>query len=902
MKLFNLTALKMPVLPQPALFALLFLAAAPALAQTPPPYRNPALPVEARVDDLLGRMRPEEKFWQLFMVAESWDLPKERYAQGAFGFEGGASDGKAEGQMIALSDSGSALGLAQRINAAQHFFVEKTRLGIPILPFAEALHGLVRAGATVFPQSIALAASFDTSLMRRVSGAIAAETRACGIRMVLSPVVNIADDPRWGRTEETYGEDPWLASAMGVAFVSEFEKAGVVTNPKHFVANSGPGGHDSYPIHYTERLLEELYFPPFKACIQHGGSRSVMAAYNSIDGTPCTASDWLLQQKLKKEWDFQGFVISDAGATGGSNCLHMTAKDYYESTVRAMNNGLDVIFQTDFNHYKLFQPPFLDGSIAPQAIDQALRRVLRAKFQLGLFDDPYVDTTRAAACFGRTSHRALAREAAQKSIVLLKNEGPTLPFSKSEKSVAVIGADAAEARLGGYSGPGFGKISILDGIRRALGDSADVRYAPGCGRAAPEYVPVPAAFLSQRLEGKTVAGLKGEYFNGIRPEGVPDLVRTDAAVDFGWTLYSPDPAINYDWFSVRWTGYLTFPETGRFGIGIEGNDGYRLYLDGVLVIDNWVKGSYRSILKDFAFEQGRPYAIRIEFFESSGSVRFRLVWKNPAWPTPEPAIGEAVETARSCAAIVAVVGIEEGEGRDRSTLQLPGRQEELILRLAALGKPLAVVLTGGSAVTMQRWYAQAPAILSCWYPGEQGGAAVADVLFGDYNPAGRLPITFPLTEGQLPLLYHHKPTGRNDDYLDSSGEALFPFGFGLSYTSFEYGALRIEPSAIGAGDSARVTLRVENTGAVAGEEVVQLYIRDLYASVARPLKELKGCARIRLNAGESRALQFLITPDQLSMPDAQLKRVVEPGAFRILLGASSKDIRLRGTLTVREGQ
>ena len=867
-------------------------------AQTKEPYKDSTLPIDVRVKDLLGRMTPEEKFWQCFMVAESWELSKERYINGAFGFEGGESEGTAAGQTIALPEDGSALGLARRINTAQRFFKEKTRLGIPVISFGEALHGLCRDGATSFPQAIGLAATFDTSLMHKVSKAIAEETRSCGIRMVLSPVVNIADDPRWGRTEETYGEDPWLSSAMGVAFVSEFEKSGIITDPKHFVANAGSGGRDSYPIHFNERYLEEIFFPPFKACIQQGGSRSVMAAYNSLDGTPCTANDWLLNRKLKEEWKFTGFVISDAGATGGSNCLHMTARDYYESTVNAMNNGLDVIFQTDFNHYKLFQPPFLDGSVRQEAINQAVTRVLRAKFQSGLFDNPFVDTISAHNCFGKPEHLDLAREAARESIVLLKNDRNTLPFSNSIKSVAVIGLDASEARLGGYSGHGFKKVSILEGIRNRFSDASVVRYAPGCGRTSPEYSTVPSEFLSCSMNDKVIQGMKGEYFNNINMEGDPVLLRNDPDIDFRWTLYSPDPLINYDWFSVRWTGNLRVPETGMYSIGIEGNDGYRLYIDEAPVIDHWVKGSFGTRLENQYFKKGKSYKIRIEFFETSGSVKFRLVWNKGEYKSWMKAMDSAAETARQCDAIIVAAGIEEGEGRDRAFLNLPGHQEELILRLAKLGKPMAIVLIGGSAVTMNHWIDQVPAIIDAWYPGEQGGNAVADVLFGDYSPAGRLPLTFPLTEGQLPLNYNHKPTGRNDDYLDISGEALFPFGFGLSYSTFEYTDLFIGKSTLKADESTVVTLKVQNTGKTAGEEVVQLYIKDVYASVARPIKELKGCKRVRLEPGEISEVSFEITPGMLSMLNADLDTVVEPGEFRILIGASSKDIRLRGILTV----
>ena len=462
------------------------------------PYKDPKVPVEDRVKDLLSRMTQEEKFWQMFMIPGDLSKDKEKYKTGIFGFQVSTvgQNGNAAGQMLSYAAGASAIETAEMVNEMQHFFIEKSRLGIPIIPFDEALHGLVRRGATAFPQSIALAATWNTELMHQVSKAIATECKTRGIRQILSPVVNIASDVRWGRTEETYGEDPYLASEMGVAFVSEFEKMGVITTPKHYLANVGDGGRDSYPIHFNERLLREIYLPPFEACFKRGGSRSVMTSYNSLDGSPCTANDWLLNQILKKEWGFKGFVISDAGATGGANVLHFTAKDYPESTAKSINNGLDVIFQTSYDHYKLFSPPFYDGRINQETIDNAVSRVLRMKFEMGLFDHPYIETKAAGEWNGHPTHRQLTKQAAKESMVLLKNEKQTLPLRKSIKSIAVIGADAAEARLGGYAGPGISPVSIVEGIKNKLGKQTEVRYAKGCDRENIEYVTVAPEFLS----------------------------------------------------------------------------------------------------------------------------------------------------------------------------------------------------------------------------------------------------------------------------------------------------------------------------------------------------------------------------------------------------------------------
>ena len=857
---------------------LLSLLAAPALAQTGPlSYRDTRLPVGERVRDLLGRMTLPEKFWQLFMIPGDLDDPANDWSAGVFGLQ--------------IAGRGTAREHAERINAIQRYFVERTRLGIPIIPFEEALHGLAQSGATAFPQAIALAASWDTAMVARVAAAAAAETRSRGIRQVLSPVVNIASDARWGRVEETYGEDPYLASAMARAFVASFEQAGVITTPKHFVANVGDGGRDSYPIAFSERTLEELYFPPFRSAVQDAHARSIMTAYNSVGGEPATQHRGLLTEKLKGAWGFPGFVISDAAATGGAVVLHRTELSTAAAAKHALESGLDVIFQSSYPQHRPYLDAFQRGMIADSVIDGAVSRVLRAKFELGLFEQPFADPDSAAAWNGHAEHRRLALEAARAGIVLLRNQRATLPLSRS-LTVALIGTDAAEARLGGYSGPGIEKVSILDGVREKVG-IARLRYAPGPGRQNAGYSVVPA----ERLGGGT--GLSAEYFDNPTLEGEPRLSRTDPRVDFTWTFNSPGRGIPLDWYSVRWTGALTAPPGGIRRIGVEGNDGYRLYVDGRLLIDNWKKQSAGVRLANLAVRGGSVHSLRLEYFETTGNARLKLVWDAGPPDNWRARIDAAVfATLRSDAAIV-VAGIEEGEFRDRASLALPGHQEELILRVAATGRPVVVVLVAGSAVTMSGWLERVGGVLQVWYPGEMGGRAVADVLFGASNPAGRLPISFPVAEGQLPLSYNHRPTGRGDDYLDLTGKPLFPFGFGLSYTSFEYSGLSVEPSEIAADGTARVRFRVKNIGSRAGEEVAQLYLRDLLASTARPVQQLAGFARIFLAPGEERELSFPLGPERLRMLNPAMQWVVEPGVFRIMVGASSADIRLRGELLVR---
>ncbi len=885
-----------------------------AWAQTdrPPagaPYRNPRLAADARVRDLLPRMTLEEKFWQLFMLPGSLDDPAHDYLHGVFGLQVGAD--------TALAPAEAARAHAAKINAIQRHLVERTRLGVPMIPFDEALHGLMREGATVLPQAIAMAATFDSGLVARAQASVAREVRARGIRQVLSPVVNIATDVRWGRVEETFGEDPFLSSVMGRAFVRAFEGAGIVTTPKHFVANVGDGGRDSYPIEISPRQLAERHFPPFRSLVQEAGARSVMTAYNSVDGLPATQNGFLLNGTLKRDWGFAGFVISDAAASGGATVLHHTEASTATATQRAFAAGLDVVFQSEWPQHRPYLAAFQRGLVADSVMDAAVTRVLRAKFELGLFEQPYVDPAAAARETHDPERRALARDVARKSIVLLRNASATptgdatLPLTRTLRSIAVIGTDAVEARPGGYSGRGVARVSVLDGIRAAAG-SASVHYAPGPGRLAPTYAVVPREALGGSADpatpgGRAGDGLRGEYFANNRLEGEPVLVRTDARVDFGWTLNSPGRGIPYDWYSVRWTGSITAPASGVQRLGVEGNDGYRLWLDGRLIIDNWEKRSYGSRLADVNLSEGSRHDIRLEYFESTGNARVKLVWDAgvPDAAARRALVDSAVRLARTSSVAIVVAGIEEGEFRDRSSLRLPGDQEALIAAVAATGTPTVVVIVGGSAVTMSPWLESVAAVLMAWYPGDEGGHAVADVLFGRENPAGRLPVTFPMNEGQLPLTYDHKPTGRGDDYLDGTGQPLFPFGYGLSYTSFAYSNLRVTPDTVAAAGAASlsipVTVRatITNTGPRAGDEVVQLYVRDLLASVARPVTMLRGATRIHLTPGESREVTFTLGAEHLRMLDEGMRWIVEPGTFRVLVGASSKDIRLRGDFQVR---
>lgn len=869
-------------------------------AQDIPIYKNKLYPIPSRVQDLISRMTPEEKFWQLFMIpGEIKDLNDSSFQNGIFGFQVSAesSDHSANNQILKYGTKENALNLIKKINKSQLYFKEKTRLGIPIIAFDEALHGLVRNSSTIFPQSIALAATFDTSLMRAVATAIAIETKNRGIRQVLSPVINLASDPRWGRTEETYGEDPFLSATMGVAYIGAFERNNIITTPKHFIANVGDGGRDSYPIHYSERRLYENDFIPFLEVIKKAGARSIMTAYNSVDGSPSSANNWLLNTTLKKKWGFTGFVISDASAVGGANVLHNTSSSYAESGKQAIENGLDVIFQTAQEHGKLFMQPFLDGQISKAVIDAAVARVLTAKFELGLFENPFIPES-ILDSVTMENHKKLSEKVAQASIVLLRNEDNTLPIQKTTKRIAVIGKEAVEGRLGGYSGTTNENVNILTGIRNfASKNKMELVYAGLTDRIQNDIQTIPSLYLSTIQNGKKISGLSGMYYNQIDLNGKAILERVDEQIDFHWTLFPPSQKLTPDFYSARWTGFFTAPETEKLAIGLKGNDGYRLYINHQLVIDRWLKQSYHTDLVDFDFEKGKSYPIQIEFKEPNGNAHIQLVWKKPT--NEDQKEKEAIAIANNSDLVIFTAGIEEGEFRDRSSLALPGNQEKILKAILSTGKPVVVVLIGGSAITMKEWFPQTKAVLACWYPGERGGNAIASILFGAANPAGRLPLSFVQFEGQLPLVYRHLPTGRGDDYNDQTGLPLFPFGFGLSYTKFDYSNLQIDKKQMSENDTATVSFLLKNTGAFDGDEVVQLYIRDELATVARPVMELKGFQRISLKKGETKKIEFKISRELLEMYNSEMHKVVEPGFFRIMIGASSKDLRLKESLQIQ---
>jgi beta-glucosidase len=578
--------------------------------------------------------------------------------------------------------------------------------------------------------------------------------------------------------------------------------------------------------------------------------------------------------------------------------LQYTEPTTAAATRDAFDAGLDVVFQSAYPQYRGYLQPFRLGMIADAVRDSAVARVLRAKFALGLFDDPWANPDSAAYWNGNPAHVALARQAARESIVLLRNERDMLPLSPTVHAIAVIGPDAVEARTGGYSARSNRRVSILDAIRARAGRGAAVRYAAGPGRASAEYRAVPTLYLRPTTGDPAQHGLRAEYYDNIELAGAPREQRVDSILDFNWTFNAPARGLEPGWYSVRWSGFVVAPATGVQQLGVQGNDGYRLYVDDTLRVDDWMQRSYgvRTVVVNFA--PGSVHAVRLEYVQSVGAGHVRLVWDTGAASDWHAQVDSAVAIARASQAAVVVAGIEEGEFRDRARLALPGQQEALIRAVAATGTPVVVVLVGGSAITMSPWLDRVRAVVDAWYPGEQGGAAIADVLFGDVDPAGRLPITFPMAEGQLPLVYDHQPTGRGDDYVDLTGQPLFPFGFGLSYTRFRYDSLRIDPGDVDATGAATVRCVVTNVGSREGDEVVQLYLHQAFASVARPVIQLGGFQRVHLRPGESRAVPFPVSREQLQLYGRDGTWIVEPGRYDIMVGASSRDIRLRGTLLV----
>ncbi len=754
-----------------------------------PVYKDPSASSESRVEDLLARMTLEEKVAQMMSI---WDAKSDVFdaklefdpAKMAQRFPNGVGQfarpsdatGPASPRVIPGRD---VRGTIRLVNALQHYAIERTRLGIPILFHEEGLHGYAARGATSFPQAIALASSWDPALVRAVNGITAREIRARGVSLALTPVVDVARDPRWGRIEETFGEDPYLVGEMGVAAVEGLQggdKARVLGSGKVFATLKHLTGHGQPesgtnvgPAPYSERTLREFFFPPFEQIIRRTGASVVMPSYNEIDGVPSHANTWLLEKVLRGEWGFRGLVVSDYYAIEDLQTLHHIAGSPEQAARLALEAGVDCDLPSGGAYATLTQQ-VRDGRVAEERINTAVRRVLSLKFRAGLFENPYADPNQAVALTNNLEARTLARKAAERTIILLKNDGVLplrLPPAGAAKPViAVIGPNAAVARLGGYYGQPPLTVSILDGIRVKAGALAEVVYAEGVKITA-----------------------------------------------------------NDDWWADEVT--LADPASNR-----------RLIEDAVSV----ARRADQIVL----------------------------------------AIGDTEQTSRE--------GWAKTHLGDRDSLNLVGQQQELFDALHALGKPITVILINGRPASTVEIADKANALLEGWYLGEQGGNAVADVLFGDVNPGGKLPVTIPRSVGQLPMFYNVKPSARRG-YLFDTVAPLYPFGYGLSYSSFEIGAPRLSDERIGVNGSVTVSVQVRNTGTRAGDETVQLYVHQLVSSVTRPIKELKAFQRITLAPREVKTVTFLLNSEAFRMWNVSMQRVVEPGVFEVMVGPNSVDLK-----------
>lgn len=783
------------------------------------------------------------------------------------------------------------------------------RLGIHSYDIGtECLHGVVagKTNTTVFPQAIALASTWDTNLIYHVATAISDEARALatkdGNKKYLSffdPVVNIARDPRWGRTEETYGEDPFLVSSMGVAFIKGLQGNNphylkVVATPKHFVANNDDWMRHSGSANVDERSLQEYYLPAFKACITKANAQSIMPALNALNGIPCTADKNLLTTILRKEWGFNGYVVSDAeGVSDLYENGHRYVTTPEEAAAVGVQAGTDVDLRTTYPNY-LFKA-VQSGLVSEKYIDRSVARILTVKFRLGMFDPPSMVpySNIPYDVVNSKQHRALALETALKSIVLLKNQGHILPLDKNTQSIAVIGPNADISRFGVYSGTNTNAITPLAGIKSMVSPSTKILYAQG----SDIWSTIQTNYLKPDSTGLGGHGWKGEYFNNRTLSGNPVVVRNDQRINFNWRWGSPDSKINIDNFSARWTAALTPPVTRVYQFRMTTDDGGRLYIDNKLLINEWHDQSPHTYTASIKLEAGHTYQIRMEYYEHVDNACAHLGWDY------EPSIEKAAEAAKKADAAILFVGTDisvSSEAHDRADLQLPGLQKELIRKVYAANPRTIVVLINGGPLAIDWTKEHVPGIVEAWYPGEEGGTAIADVLFGRYNPGGKLPITFYTSIAQLPPFYDYNVRkGRTYMYLKQ--KPLFPFGFGLSYTHFEFSNLIMQPEEINATGKIYLSVNVKNTGKMKGDEVVQLYVRDEHSNLVTPIKELEGFKRITLNPGETKKVHFVLSTSQLAFYHNNLKQwVVNPGMYKIMIGSSSDDIKVTNELKIVE--
>jgi len=809
-----------------------------------------------------------------------------------------------------INDLVSRMTLKEKVDQLVNSAPAIPRLGIPSYNWwNEALHGVARAGyATVFPQSITIANSWDEGLVFNVATAISDEGRAkyhefqrrgkTGIYQGLtfwSPNINIYRDPRWGRGHETYGEDPLLTGKLGSQFVKGLQGDDpkylkTVATAKHFAVHSGPEPtRHSFNAKVSEVDLHETYLPAFRSLIMDAGAYSVMGAYNMFRDYPCCANP-ILYGILRNDWNFKGYIVSDCWAIPDFYRHQNYVKDAAEAAAAAIKAGTDLECGSDYlNAIEAIER----GILTEDDVDVAVKRIFTARFKLGMFDPDDMVPYAQIPFFVNTCdyHNSLSREAARKSIVLLKNQDNILPLDKNLKTIAVIGpnADNFESLIGNYNAIPKDPVTLLEGIRNKLNPETKIIYAEGSDLAEGIHNlnVIPSRYL-QTADG--IQGAFGEYFNNRDMKGEPVFTRVDDHINFYWEHFSPHADMPDDDFGVKWTTYLTPPVSGTYALGAWGSSGYEMFLDGKEVIR--FRNEHHAFHEEFTadLQAGKKYKIEVFYRNYAGDADMKLLWTPPRTDI----LGEAVDAAKQADAVILVLGLSqrlEGEemnikidgflGGDRTNIKLPAVQEELLNAVTATGKPVIVVLMNGGALAVNNAQEKASAILLAGYPGQQGGNAIADVIFGDYNPAGRLPVTYYKSVDQIPAFDNYDMQGRTYRYF--TDEPLYPFGYGLSYTTFSYSDLTI-PQKTAAGEKVTVKVTVKNTGNMEGDEVVQLYLTDEKASTPRPVRQLEGFKRITLAPGESKEVEFTLEPRQFSIINKKDERVTESGYFTITVG------------------
>jgi beta-glucosidase len=775
------------------------------------------------------------------------------------------------------------------------------RLGIPAMKMTDGPLGVRRDKATAFPAGVAMAATWNPELIGQVGKAIAQEVKAKKLNVLLGPCINIHRTPFGGRNFESYGEDPYLTSRMAVAYIKGMQDENVIATVKHYAVNNQETDRFTVNAKVDERALREIYLPAFRAAVTEGGVWAVMGAYNRLNGPYCCANKWLLTDVLKNEWGFKGIVMSDWGA------VHDVDSTLNAGCDLEMPGGQFLIKDNVLKAVK-------EGRVDEKTINDKIRRMLRAMLVMGLFDSTKADTS----ALDSPRHRALALKVAQESAILLKNASGFLPLDKSKiKKMAVIGPNAAEAATGGGGSSivrPFYTVSPLEGLKKKFGDKVEILYA----RGVPEEVdmtPIDSSSFVPPNAKQGEHGLLGEYFNNEEFKGKPVLKRLDAQIRFYWGDGSPDLLVPKDHFSIRWTGSLVPAESGAFTIGIGSDDGSRVYFNGTRLIDNWGKHSIMFKTASVQLKAGKAYPIKVEMYEGVGGAGVFLSWKKVAVPKNDP-MHEAVEAAKGADAALVFAGTSrryESEGFDRPDLALSNSQDKLIKAVIEANPNTVVVMNSGASISMNEWIDKVPSVVQVWFPGQEGGNAIADILFGDVNPSGKLPTTFlrkwedspaygnfPGSKGNVEykegIFVGYRYFDRRSVLADKKNiEPLFPFGHGLSYTTFEYGDLDIIPEKVNINDKIQVQFTLLNTGKVAGAEVIQLYIGDEEASVERPVKELKAFKKVFLKSGEKQVVSLTLDKKALSFYDVNRKDwVAEPGRFNVMIGSSSRDIRLQG--------